>query len=219
MFRVSLLLCLSVLLYGSSSRPYKLWRKGDEALQDTKWLSDKFDEKMTFGLKEVEPPEELDLTQADVDPSMLIWKAVKQQKYNKPEDDKDDLYHSFDAKLTADIKLPDSVQPQFYGQSQLYQEPEEDRDDLYHAEPQKLIEELLQEEEPVITSVEDSEEAKMSDKFMHWSPEEDKDDLYHGHIPSESVLEVMQIFEDKPKGVYTEPEEDRDKYYHGFMPL
>ncbi|XP_036430568.1 uncharacterized protein si:ch211-217g15.3 [Colossoma macropomum] len=205
MFRFCLLICLSVLLYGSSASPYKSWGKEhDTALQETR--SDEFNEKMTFGLKEVEPLEDLDLTDADIDPGMLIWKAVKQfrqQKYDKPEEDKDMLYHP--SELRAG-KLDRDVQLQSYGKARLYEEPEQDMDELYHSEPEKLVGELKDK----------AEEAEPSEKLMYMSPEEDKDDLYHGHIPSGSVLEapVVQAFDNKLKIVYKEPEKDLDKLYH-----
>ncbi|KAL6487049.1 hypothetical protein MHYP_G00036750 [Metynnis hypsauchen] len=217
MLRFSLLICLSVLLYSSSASPYKSWGKEhDTALQETR-LSDEFNEKMTFGLKEVEPLEDLDLTDADIDPGMLIWKAVKQprqQKYDKPEEDKDMVYHP--SELRAGM-LDKDIQLQSYVKARLYEEPEQDMDELYHSEPEKLVRELFQDKELVQTGAKDkAEEAEPSEKLMYMSPEEDKDDLYHGHIPSGSVVEApaVQAFDNKRKIVYTEPEEDLDKLYH-----
>lgn len=177
--------------------------------------SDEYDEKMKLGLKEVEPLEDLDLTKADVDLSMLLWKAVKQlgqQRYDKPEKDKDDLYHPYEAKLTVDNELPDTF---IQAQARLHQEPEEDMDELFHSlfdhsEPEKPDEETNQVEEPAETG------AGSSERLVYMSPEEDKDDLYHGHIPSGNILEnqVMQAFENILKRIYSEPEEDLDKLYH-----
>ncbi|KAI4874630.1 hypothetical protein NFI96_009031 [Prochilodus magdalenae] len=202
-------------------RSYDVQGKHDDAaLQDTR-LSDAFNEKMTLGLKEVEPPEQQDLTDTDIDPSMLIWKAVKQirqQKYDKAEEDKDKLYHPPGAKLTAGNEQPyRNIQPQFHVRARLYQEPEQDVDHRYHAGPEKLVRVMLHNEKLVQIGAKDKGEAEeQSGRLTHLSPEEDKDGLYHGHIPSGSVLEapVMQAFGNKPKMVYTEPEEDLDKFYH-----
>lgn len=32
---------------------------------------------MILDMKEVEPPQDMDITDSDIDPNMLIWKAVK----------------------------------------------------------------------------------------------------------------------------------------------
>ncbi|KAG9275451.1 hypothetical protein AMEX_G9969 [Astyanax mexicanus] len=207
MFRFTLLLCSSVLLYSCSASPFKSWRKdADPALQETK-MSDEFDEKMTLGLKEVEPLE-LDLTNSDIDPNMLIWKAIKQlnrQKYEKPEEDKDQLYHPFEEPSN---KQPDSYfQPQQFGQVQLYQEPEQDMDNLYHSNSEK--------QDAYEKSVQTGAEHR-AEEFVYLTPEEDKDGLYHESFPSESIVvaPVMQAFDNEPKRVYTEPEEDLDNLYH-----
>lgn len=156
-----------------------------------------------LGMKEVEPPQDMDIATFDIDPNMLIWKAVKdqiQQKYNRPEEDKDALYHPFDLKLPADLKHPE---PFIY--PQMYDNPEEDRDDLYHG----------------MFNVNDDElqDSKVTgdNGRLHLSPEEDKDDLYHADIggqrPDQQVP-VMNMFPIQPERVHEEPEIDLDGIYH-----
>lgn len=156
-------------------------------------------------MKEVEPPQDMDITDSDIDPSMLIWKAINgqiQQKYDRPEEDKDALYHSFD------IKQPENYfQPLGHDQVRMYDKPEEDRDDLYHG-MFDVAEKPMREEKDVIGG---------NVRPIYSSPEEDKDDLYHadvkGHQSDQQAL-LMNIFPIRPKRVHTEPEVDLDDLYH-----
>lgn len=166
-------------------------------------------ETMMLGMKEVEPPQEMDIADFDIDPNMLIWKAVQdeiKQKYNKPEQDKDALYHPFDLKLPADSNHPEPfIQPQGNNQVQMYDKPEEDRDDLYHG-MFNVNDDALQEDAHV-----------SGDKGRLFpSPEEDKDDLYHADVRGQHDQQVplMNMFPIQPKRVHTEPEIDLDRTYH-----
>lgn len=211
MIRVSAVVCLSVLLFSTSAKPYRPREKVlDKAVQDTIDV-DHPNGKMILEMKEVEPPQDKDITDSDSDPNMLIWKAVKgeiQQKYDRPEDDKDDLYHSFDMKYPAEAKQPENYfQPLGHDQARMYDKPEEDRDDLYHG-MFDVAEEPMREEKDVIGG---------NVRPIYSSPEEDKDDLYHADVkghPSDQQALPMNIFPVRPKRVHTEPEVDLDDLYH-----
>lgn len=175
-------------------------------------------EKIMLGLKEVEPVEELDLKEVDIDPHMAIWKAMKQsrqQKYYQPEEGKGKFYLPSELQHLAGNKQVEAYhEPQFYNQGQLYQEAEKDLDDVYH-NMQGIVshvdvkETLIQPEIPVPDVVE------LSETSVYMTPEEDKDGLYHEGL-DHFTGQVFQaaVMEDPPKKVYTEPEEDQDLLYH-----
>ncbi|XP_067276820.1 uncharacterized protein si:ch211-217g15.3 [Pseudorasbora parva] len=206
--RFSVLICLSVLIFSTSAKPYRpRVKEFGKAVQDT-ILFDHRNGKMIQGMKEVEPPQDIDKTNPEIDPNMSIWKAVKeeiQQKYNRPEEDKDALYHSFDIKLPADLKQHENYFQQMrHDQVQMYDKPEEDRDDLYHG----MFVEPMRGEKDVIGG---------NARPIYSSPEEDKDDLYHadlkGRLSDQQAL-AMNIFPIYTKRVHTEPEVDLDDLYH-----
>ncbi|MCI4376300.1 hypothetical protein PGIGA_G00186960 [Pangasianodon gigas] len=221
MFRYYVLLCLSVMLHSTTASPYKSWGKEKHtAVQDTR--SHDFNEKIMLGLKEVEPVEELDLKEVDIDPHMAIWKAMKQiqqQKYNKPEEDKDKPYLPSDVQHSAGNKHVEAyLEPQYHSQGQRYQEAEKDLDDLYHdiqgiVNHADLKEQVVQPEIPVPDKAEVVEPHETS---VYMTPEEDKDGLYHGDFIFHGGHQVFQVpvMEDLPKTVYTEPEEDLDHLFH-----
>lgn len=164
-----------------------------------------------LGLKEVEPVEEQDLTEVDIDPHMAIWKAMKQfhqQKYNKPKEDKDKLYLPSELQHSAGNEQVEAYhEPQYHSQSQLlYQEAEKDLDDVYHTDFKQRV---VQPEIPVSDKTEVEE---LRETSVYMTPEEDKDGLYHGDF----TVQVFQVpvMEDLPKKVYTEPEEDQDYLFH-----
>lgn len=166
---------------------------------------------MIQGMEEVEPPQDMDITNSDIDPNMLIWKAVKdeiQPKYNRPEEDKDALYHSFDIKHPADPKQHENYfQPLGHDQVQMYDKPEDDRDDLYHGMFDVAVEPMKVEKDVIGGNA----------RPIYSSPEEDKDDMYHadlkGHQSDQQAL-AMNVFSNRPKRVHTEPEVDLDELYH-----
>ncbi|KAK9964509.1 hypothetical protein ABG768_005674 [Culter alburnus] len=208
MMRFSVLICLSVLLFSTSAKPYGPREKVfGKAVQDT--VFDHPNGKMIHGIKEVEPPQDMDITDFDIDPNMLIWKAVKeviQQKYNRPEEDKDALYHSFGIKHPADPKQHENYfQPLGHDQVQKYDKPEEDRDDLYHGMFGVAAEPMRGEKDVIGGNA----------RPIYSSPEEDKDDLYHADLKGhQSDQKAMNIFPIRPKRVHTEPEVDLDDLYH-----
>ncbi|XP_053357296.1 uncharacterized protein si:ch211-217g15.3 [Clarias gariepinus] len=211
MFRCSVLLCLSVILYSTRASPYKTW--GDEkhkAAQDTR--SHDFNEKIILGLKEVEPVEQQDLEEINIDPHMAIWKAMKQfrqQKYNKPEEDKDKFYHPSKVQhLPGSEQVGAFHETQSYIQGQLYQEAEKDLDDVHHNIQGLVNYADLSEKVPDKTEVVGLHKAS-----VYMTPEEDKDGLYHG-VLTDQVFHVPVIRGDLSKKVYTEPEEDKDQIFH-----
>lgn len=168
-----------------------------------------------LGLKEVEPVEEQDLKEVDIDPHMAIWKAMKhfrQQKYNKPEENNEKFYPSSEVQHLDGYKQVETKhEAQDLSQGHLYQEAEKDMDDVYHniqglLSHADLKEKVIQPEIPVPEVVEQHETS------MYMTPEEDKDGLYHGDF----TAQVMQVpvMEELPTKVYTEPEEDKDHMYH-----
>ncbi|KAK7140181.1 hypothetical protein R3I94_012706 [Phoxinus phoxinus] len=211
MMRFYVLICLSVLLFSTSAKPYRPREKVfGKAVQDT-IVFDHRNGKMIQGMEEVEPPQDMDITNSDIDPNMLIWKAVKEEiqpKYNSPEEDKDALYHSFDIKLPADPKQHENYfQPLGHDQVQMYDKPEEDRDDLYHGMFDVAVEPMKGEKDVIGGNA----------RRIYSSPEEDKDDMYHadlkGHQSDQQAL-AINIFSNHPKRVHTEPEVDLDELYH-----
>ncbi|XP_043111757.1 uncharacterized protein si:ch211-217g15.3 [Puntigrus tetrazona] len=211
MIRFSVLVCLSVLLFSTSAKPYRSMEKVlGKSVQDTEDF-DHPNGKMILGMKEVEPPQDMDVTDFDIDPNMLTWKAIKeeiQQKYDRPEEDKDALYHSLDIKPPADAKQPENYfQPLGHGQVRTYDKPEEDRDDLYHG-MLVVAEEPMREKKDVIGG---------NVRPIYSSPEEDKDDLYHAAVKghqSDQQAPRVNLFPIRPNRVYTEPEVDLDDLYH-----
>lgn len=171
-----------------------------------------------LGLKEVEPVEEQDLKEVNIDPHMAIWKALKQfrqQKYNKPEENNDKLYLPSEVQhLDRKKQIEAYHKPQPYSHGQLYQEAEKDLDDVYHnihelVNLADVKERVVQPEIPVLDKVEVVELHKNS---AYMTPEEDKDGLYHEDITGQ-VFKVS-VMEDLPKMIHTEPEEDQDHLFH-----
>ncbi|RXN00725.1 Proline-rich acidic protein 1 [Acipenser ruthenus] len=143
----------AVLLNGSSAKPYNTWKQ--EFLpkhQESKLYPEQevikavFNGKMSLGLREIEPPEDEELTY-DIDPDMKsAVKHPREQKYKQAEEDSDALNHHFDAvqkgfqvpailenKPEEQVEVLQNLPKEFGG---LYAEemkgPEEDRDHLYH---------------------------------------------------------------------------------------
>ena len=202
MFRFSLLVCVS-LIYGTTAKPYKPGNKlTDAAFQDTVMSMD--DEgKMSWGV-EVEPPEDLDETHYEFDPSMKIWQSMAgRERPPKAEEDLDELHHPSMEDL---LKVPNQdVQPVA---DMSYDEPEEDRDNIDH---------------PVLSEVASQEAEQVQYKAGAWAsvahsePEEDKDELYHRDDQNFFVqvepLRLEVIGENKVR-LHLQPEEDKDDLYH-----
>lgn len=153
-------------------------------------------------VKEVESLLDLGLTQSDTDPGMLLKKAIKQfhqQRYNQPEEDKDDIYHAFESSVIkqTDIKM---------------EEAEKDLVDVFHNTPE-LVDQLEIRE----VTWENVDVVKPDQINIYLSPEEDKDALYHGdlgHITDQEFEALIPVMEGQPKMVYKEPEVDLDSVFH-----
>lgn len=198
------------------------------------------DDKGKMSLRvEVEPPEDMDETDYDIDPSMMIWKSMtgggRDKQPLKAEEDLDELYHpsmadllkvqiqNMDTHRVADIDDP------WEEEAKLKEEPEEDRDDVDHPgfsevapnEPEpdwdevyhKAREELDGYLAPLVAEYKDAEEVRVS----YSEPEEDEDELYHHDDQGSPVqLEPLsrEVLAASEVRVHLEPEEDMDDMYH-----
>ncbi|CAK6951567.1 uncharacterized protein si:ch211-217g15.3 [Scomber scombrus] len=223
MFRISFIVCISLIL-GITAKPYKPLNKlTDETFQDTVMSVDA-NGKMSWKV-ELEPPEDMDETQYDIDPSMKIWKKMTgagQEKHPlKAEEDLDELYHpsvpdmlkvqmqNFDALPAADIQ---SEPLQKDANTERSQVPEEDKDDMYHLD---LSNEASEEPEEDWGEISD-EGTEALDVYLaplisgyrvgtqlraeHPEPEVDQ---YHNSEPLRREVRV-----------HLQPEEDMDDMYH-----
>ncbi|XP_076598376.1 uncharacterized protein LOC143327782 [Chaetodon auriga] len=236
MFRFSLVVCVS-LIFGITAKPYKPWNKlTDEAFQDAVMSIDE-NGKMSWGM-EVEPPEDMDETNYDIDPRMMIWKSMKGSgQDNRPleaEEDLDELYHpSVPDILKVQIQkvgaLP-AVEVHAEDANVKYnQEPEEDKDDIDHPvfsktaseEPEqdqddiyhKAMEELNEYQAPLMAEYNAAAEVHA----VHSEPEMDKDDLYHRddqRLPVQMERQGLEVRGEREVRIHLEPEEDRDSLYH-----
>ncbi|XP_036403327.1 uncharacterized protein si:ch211-217g15.3 [Megalops cyprinoides] len=202
MFRIPLLISVSLILHGITATPYSRDKAGDSQYQET-IKAEEFNGKMALGMKEVEPPEDMATTDDDIDPDMVIWKAMRAsrgQKYAVAEEDRDELYHpSMVHMAEAHEQLapePDEEEG-VLGNSpmaRLYQRAEPDMDDVFHGFPGA---------------------GGLEDPPHVQEPEEDKDDLYHGYMPEHNLQQQPQPKQEQSvHRVYTQPEEDRDHLYH-----
>ncbi|KAA8583847.1 uncharacterized protein si:ch211-217g15.3 [Etheostoma spectabile] len=207
MFRFSQIVCFS-LIFGITAKPYEPWNKlTDEAFQDTVMsIDDKG--KMSWGV-EVEPPEDMDQTDYDIDPSMRIWKSMTGQDKQpmKAEEDFDELYHpsmvdllkvqfqNLDAFPAADIQ----AEPWREDANIKYnQEPEEDKDAIDHPDF-KVAKNKAGEEVHV----------------AHSELEKDEDELYHHEGPPVQMeLLSREVMGESEVRVHLQPEEDMDDLYH-----
>ncbi|XP_054456369.1 uncharacterized protein si:ch211-217g15.3 [Anoplopoma fimbria] len=240
MFRFSLIVCV-YLIFGISAKPYKSWNKHtDEAFQDTVVsLDDKG--RMSWGV-EVEPPEDMDETQYDIDPRMMIRKSMtaggEDKKPLKAEEDMDELYHpsmvdllngqiqSLDALPAADIR----TEPwQEYANMKNHQQPEEDKDDVDHPgfsmvdpdEPEQDWDEVYnkarEELDVYLAPLMSGYIAGAEVRVAHSEPEKDEDELYHHDdqgSPVQMELLSREVMGESEVRVHLQPEEDMDDLYH-----
>ncbi|XP_010787908.1 uncharacterized protein [Notothenia coriiceps] len=237
MFRFSLIVCIS-LIFGVTAKPYKPWNKlPDEAFQDTVMSLDG-EGKMSWRV-EVEPPEDMDETDYDIDPEMKIWKSMtggQEEQPLKAEEDLEELYHpsvvdllkvefqNRDALPAADIQADPWQEV-----ANLNQEPEEDKDDVDHPgfgeaapnEPEqdwdevyrRASEELAGYLAPLVAGNKPDAEIRVS----HSEPEKDEDELYHHDdqgSPVQKELLSREVAGESEVRVHFQPEEDMDDLYH-----
>lgn len=173
---------------------------------------------------EVEPPENMDWIQYDVDPRMKIWKSMtgsgQDKQLLKAEEDLDELYHPSVVGLLQDqiqnLDPPSNILAEpFLGDTNTNyrQEPEDDRDDIDHPvfnevaaeEPEQDWEEAYHKAREELAGY----LAPMVLKNMVGVPYvEEKNEDHH----MKSVGEVR---------VHLQPEEDMDDIYHKdiFIPV
>ncbi|XP_070697131.1 uncharacterized protein [Pempheris klunzingeri] len=223
MFRFSLMVAVSLIVV-ITAKPYKPWSKHTgETFKDTV-LSVDDKGKMSWGV-EVEPPEDMDETDYDIDPRMMIWKNMagggRDKGPPKAEEDLDELHHP---------SMADLLRVQIQNLDAHNQEPEEDKDDTDHPvfsqvaaeEPEqdwdevyhKASEELAGYLAPLLAEYKTGAEVRVA----HSEPERDEDDLYHKDLPEPIP------YQDDPEAAapvyvpsqrkYSEPEEDLDDLYH-----
>lgn len=193
--------------------------------------------KMSWGV-EVEPPEDMDTTDYNIDPRMRIWKSMTGERQDKEtvkaEEDLDDLNHPSMAELlkvqiqnlAAFPGAEDQVDPwQEDADMKNHQFPEEDRDDIYHPvfsavdseEPEQddiyqAREELGGNLDPVL-----ADKAAAEVPVAHSKPEWDEDELYHQDVRSSPVgteLMAREVKADSEVRVHLQPEEDLDDMHH-----
>ncbi|XP_038593592.1 uncharacterized protein si:ch211-217g15.3 isoform X2 [Micropterus salmoides] len=240
MFRFSLIVCVSV-IYGITAKPYKSWDEpADEAFQDTIMYKDDKG-KISWGI-EVEPPEDMDRTDYDIDPQMKIWKSMtgggQDQQPLKAEEDLDELYHPSVAHLLK-VQIQDldahpaaNIQAEYSHEEAdiKYNQEPEDKDDVDHPvfikvaseEPEqdwdevsrKAREELYGYLAPLVAGYKAGAEVRVA----HSEPEEDMDDLYHKDVLKPIPYQVdtrAAVPADLPfPRKHSEPEEDLDDLYH-----
>lgn len=188
--------------------------------------------KMSWGM-EVEPPEDMDNTDYNIDPRMRIWKSMtgsgQDKKTLKAEEDLDELHHPSMADLRIQIQKlgsfpdPDVLAEPLQDVNMRHNlKPEEDRDDIDHPvltemdskEPgqvwnevyNKEIEELGEHEAPLIVDHE---------VRVHLQPEEDMDGLYHNNVPQLiHNLDAEGFLHVPSQRKHSEPEKDLDYLYH-----
>lgn len=152
---------------------------------------------------EVEPPQEMDQTDDDIDPRMKIWEDVaatgKEKRALVAEVDLDDVHHPSLKKFPAE-----------------YEEEEQDWDAADHKARMQLDEHLA----PLTAEYKMARLAQRLEQVRGYlEPEEDLDDLHHpdmqNSLPSyqddDSAAAPVEWQSDRN---YDEPEEDLDDLYH-----
>lgn len=220
MFRICLIVCVS-LIFGITAKP---WDKlTGEASQDTV-LSIDGEGKMSVGV-EVEPPEDMDKIQYEIDPSMKIWKSMtggRQYKlFQKAEEDLDDLYHPSVEDLPGQIINLDAVPAAHFQAEPLKEDADMKDSQVVSEEPEQDWNEIQDKARKQLDRYLAPLVAKSSDgadvRGAAYEPEEDEDDLYHRDDQSRSV--EMEPLKDEVRSetevrIHFEPEEDMDDLYH-----
>ncbi|XP_049927753.1 uncharacterized protein si:ch211-217g15.3 [Epinephelus moara] len=244
MLRFSLVVCASLIL-GITAKPYKPWKKlTDEAFQDTVVsIDDKG--RMSWGV-EVEPPQDMDETDYDIDPSMMIWKSMAGTGWDKQplkaEEDLDELHHPSMADLlkvqiqNLDTLPAADIQAQPWQEDadvKSNQEPEEDKDDIDHPgfsevalnEPEQDWDEVYhkarEQLDGYLAPLRAEYKAEAESRISHSEPEKDEDALYHHDVQGSPVqmepLRPEVVAESKAR-LHLQPEEDMDDVYHRDLP-
>ncbi|XP_057703502.1 uncharacterized protein si:ch211-217g15.3 [Corythoichthys intestinalis] len=197
MFRIALFVTLII---GIAAKPYKPWNKlSDHDIQDTVMSGDtKW--KMPINV-EVEPPEDMDETDFDIDPKMKIWEE-KEKQASVAEADRDDVHHPSVKNSPAEVE-------------------EQDLDAVYQkarAEVVRYLAPLTVEYKMKLQHVQLEPEDNAAHVRRHLKPEVDMDDVYHPDVQS-----LIPSYQDDNDAAsldwssdrhYDKPEEDLDHIYH-----
>ncbi|XP_041722728.2 uncharacterized protein si:ch211-217g15.3 [Coregonus clupeaformis] len=231
MFRISALICISLLVYGNSAKPYKSWGKvAESAVQET-LMSEEEKGMFDLGLKQVEAPENMDITDNDINPVMPIWKNMrgdrgggKRQKvekeveievvkgrYSTTEEDMDHLYHpSMEQPQEADLaRARPQTEDTFVGVA-IQTEPIEEDNTKYYQEAGIDLDNISH----LFSGLVDPRH-----------PEQDWDELYHPEMKGGDWPQVDVPHQGELSAVgaevrgHSKPEEDRDDLYHGDLPV
>lgn len=167
--------------------------------------------KMSWGM-EVEPPEDMDNTDYNIDPRMRIWKSMtgsgQDKKTLKAEEDLDELQHP----STADLLI---IQTQNPGSFPVADKPAEPlQKDISMKHNQKPGEDKDDIDHPVFKEVLFAD----GEVRVHLKPEEDMDGLHHHDvlqpIPHQDDAEAAAPVDVPSQRKHSEPEEDLDHHYH-----
>ncbi|XP_077352400.1 uncharacterized protein LOC144001727 [Festucalex cinctus] len=165
---------------------------------------------------EVEPPQDLDETDDDIDPKMKIWENMattgKEKRALEAEVDLDDIHHPSMKKFPAQ-----------YEKEVFSKEPEQDWDAVNHKAREQLDGYLapLTAEYKMARLVQTQPEKTEALEVVrrHLEPEADMDDLYHPDVQSwmpsyQDDDNAAAPFNWQSDGNYDQPEEDLDHLYH-----
>ncbi|XP_031434923.1 uncharacterized protein si:ch211-217g15.3 [Clupea harengus] len=227
MFRFSVLVGISLLVYGASSKPRSTWGEvGDTAVQVT--LMSEGQDKLPLGLKEVEPPQDMDVADFDIDPSMLIWKAVMESRRRAIQESRTHVmlakdhgarYHHAEAQLAQALQPDDAPLPPADPEPGMrYHQAEPDMDEVYHGfpDPAGPADRWVAEDRDPMTQEHGAEDWRGS----YDRAELDLDEIYHGDMGQSQVETQLEPAQDdsavprqKERSL---PEEDLDDLYHKY---
>ncbi|XP_042358383.1 uncharacterized protein si:ch211-217g15.3 [Plectropomus leopardus] len=238
MLRFSLAVFVSLIL-GITAKPYKPWNKlTDEGIQDAVMSVDDKG-KMSWGVQ-VEPPEDMDETDYDIDPKMMIWKSMtgngRDRQPLKAEEDFDELYHPSMADLLKvqiqnldTLHAADIMGPWEEESVKSNQKPEEDKDDIDHPdfievasdEHKQNLDEVYnkarEEVDGYLAPLLADYKADAEIRVSHFEPERDDDELYH-HSDQDSPVQMEPLSREvvgvREVRVHLQPEVDMDDLYH-----
>ncbi|XP_054655398.1 uncharacterized protein si:ch211-217g15.3 [Dunckerocampus dactyliophorus] len=221
MLRITLLVCL---IFGVAAKPYKQCNQlNDKAFQDTV-----MSRKRALSV-EVEPPEDMDQTDIDIDPKMKIWESMSATGNVKQavvaEEDTDDVRHPSNIKdqlQKNQARRGDTDTKCHSAPDGDREEPEQDFDAIYH----KAREELHRYSAPLTAEYKyrvrfpqpvPEEGEPLAQVRRHVEPEEDKDDMHHPDV--ESWIQYQDDTKAAPvdwpsESKYSQPEEELDHLYH-----
>ncbi|CAL8357608.1 unnamed protein product [Boreogadus saida] len=234
MFGTSLIVCFSLLLHGVAAKPYK--PSNELSIQDTIMAEEKH-----WDLQ-VAPPESLDMTSYDIDPSMKIWKRVDQSgpdgEYQMAEGDQAELHHPSMVEVVpldqAEIHHPSMVEVVPLDQAEIHHPSMVEELPLDQAEihPPSMVEELPMNQavsDPdVLDTVEwdvpgqDEEEEQYEAMRAYLAPL--SGDIAGRRLdPADrwtpvDVMTGSDVMSPPGARLHSEPEEDFDDLYHADQP-